>query len=35
VILVIGREVNASYTDEDHPYRQAMERDYEIEFWPR
>ena len=34
-LLVVGREVNSTYTDEDHPYRAAMQRPYKIESWPR
>jgi hypothetical protein len=34
-VIVIGREVNAGYTDEDHPYRAAMARPYDITSWPR
>jgi len=34
-LLVVGREVNSTYTDEDHPYRAAMRQPYKIESWPR
>ena len=35
VVLVIGREVNSTYTDDDHPYRAAMKVPFDIDSWPR
>jgi len=35
VLLVIGREVNSTYTDDDHPYRAAMKAPFDIDSWPR
>jgi predicted amidophosphoribosyltransferase len=35
VLLVIGREVNSTYTDDDQPYRAAMKAPFSIDSWPR
>lgn len=35
VLVVIGREVNSTYTDDDHPYRTAMKAPFNIDSWPR
>ncbi len=35
VVVPIAREVNADFTDKDHPYRAQMNMRHDISEWPR
>lgn len=35
VVLPVGREVNETFSTEEHPYREAMKKPYDIRHWPR